>query len=129
VAKKLLICIDYDETFSADPELWTSFILSAKERGHEVICATMRYESDGYALQKSIGKHCRIIYTGRVAKLPFLHKMNIIPDIWIDDKPFWILNDAGDRIICPACGSEKVLPVEPFDNIRMCEDCNHQISI
>ena len=40
----MTIAIDFDKTFTADPELWLSFIRSASLRGHEIICATYRKE-------------------------------------------------------------------------------------
>ena len=36
----LIIAIDFDDTFSADPELWTAFILNAQQRGHKIICVS-----------------------------------------------------------------------------------------
>ena len=91
--KKLIICIDYDDTFSAIPELLTDFIIAAKKKGHRIIGATMRYEHEG--IPKEFRKLCdQIFFTKRKAKLPFLMAQKIFPDIWIDDKPMWILNDA-----------------------------------
>ena len=124
--KKLLICIDYDQTYSADPELWIPFIKLAQERGHEVICVTMRHEREGKQLIDTIGKYCKIIYTARFAKLKFLLDVGISPDIWIDDTPFWIINDAGDAVKCPECGSTDVYDVPTFDHIKMCNNCKHQ---
>lgn len=92
--KRLLICIDYDGTFTVIPKLLTEFIKSAKREGHLVICATMRYRSEGIdpALHELCGDD-NVIFTGRKAKLPFLKEMDIIPDIWIDDNPLWLFKD------------------------------------
>lgn len=93
---QLIICIDYDGTFTAIPELLTQFIISAKEAGHRVICATMRYEheSESKEVMESIGKLCEIIFTSRQAKLPFLLELGIVPNIWIEDSPIWLFNNA-----------------------------------
>ncbi len=92
--KQLIICVDYDGTFNAIPELLTDFIVAAKKSGHRVICATMRYEHEGKEVLESIGKLCEVIFTSRKAKLSFLKEQGIEPDIWIDDNPAWLLMDA-----------------------------------
>lgn len=87
----MLIAIDYDFTYTNDPDLWDDFIHNAKSRGHEVICVTMRYEkTEGEEVLNSIGKYCRVIFTERMAKRRFLLDMGISPAIWIDDCPIWI---------------------------------------
>ncbi len=92
--KFLLICLDYDDTYTRDPILWYDFIRSAKKRGHRIICATMRYEQEGEIVEHALAQHVeKIIYTDRKAKKPFLEKFKIYPDIWIDDSPEWLLND------------------------------------
>lgn len=44
---RLTISLDFDETFTADPEFWLGFIKSAQVRGHRIICVTARYDSLG----------------------------------------------------------------------------------
>lgn len=90
---KLIICIDYDGTFSAIPELLTDLIVGAKKAGHRVICATMRYEYEGKEVLESIGKLCEVIFTSRKAKLAFLKELGIEPNIWIDDLPMFLFRD------------------------------------
>lgn len=90
-----LICLDYDKTYTVDPELWQAFIALVKERGHEVICATMRHDHESGDMAEEIGAHVsQIIFTKRAAKGPYLAKLGIKPDIWIDDNPAWILEDS-----------------------------------
>ena len=84
------IALDYDFTYTLDSEFWNDFIANAKKYGHEVICVTMRYGKEEDVVDMPI----RVIYTGRKAKRPFLEAMNIRIDIWIDDSPDWIINDA-----------------------------------
>ena len=38
----LVISLDYDRTYTADPGLWDQFIALARSRGHEVVCVTGR---------------------------------------------------------------------------------------
>ena len=88
----MLICIDYDDTYTKDSLLWNTFIASAKARNHKVICCTMRYEMEGEEVEQTIGKVVDAIYfTCRGSKKGFLNKLNIFPDIWIDDEPSFIL--------------------------------------
>ncbi len=89
----MLICIDFDETYTADVDMWNKIICTMKDRGHEVICCTMRYPQEGDDVEETIGKHCKIYYSSREAKMEYLSKMNICPHIWIDDKPAWIFTD------------------------------------
>lgn len=92
---KLLICLDYDETYTADPKLWHGFIQLAKSRGHTVICATMRYEFEGDDVKLQLGPYCdQIFFTGRRAKRRFIEELGFYPSIWIDDNPQWIELDS-----------------------------------
>lgn len=92
----MIIAIDYDETYSADPVLWDAFIKNAIERKHKVICVTMRYDNQFEApdVLTSIGKICKVIFTGRLAKEKFLKKIGLNPDVWIDDRPYYIYKDS-----------------------------------
>jgi len=95
--KQIIICIDYDGTFTKIPDLLTEFIKSAKKTGHVVICATMRHDNEEEApAVRAAMDHLvdDIIFTGRQAKEKFLMDQNIHVDIWIDDQPFWIYRDA-----------------------------------
>jgi len=77
--------------------LWDSFIIQARDRGHQVFCVTMRYEKTEndyveFCLLKKVNK---IIYTNRKAKkLEFNKQCGMNPDIWIDDNPDWLYEDA-----------------------------------
>ncbi len=42
------ISLDFDDTYSRDPDLWDSFIESCKQRNHEVYGITMRYPREGF---------------------------------------------------------------------------------
>ena len=93
----MLLALDFDETYTRDPLFWDKVIELATQRGHSVICATMRhdipYEADQVraALQ---GKVEAIIFTGRKAKHPAVYAEGYMPSVWIDDQPNWIHNDA-----------------------------------
>lgn len=88
---KLQIALDYDETYSADRELWDLFIYAARSKGHEVTFCTYRdsrwirenedIESDADRMGMEI------VYTGGKQKMHVFKA-----DIWIDDDPSTIVD-------------------------------------
>jgi len=90
----MLIALDYDGTYTLDPDFWQRFIVNAQGSGHEVICATMRHPSEGKDICGTLKTMVKIIYTSRQAKTIGLSAQHIFPDIWIDDKPEWLFENA-----------------------------------
>jgi hypothetical protein len=91
----MVIALDYDDTYTRDPEFWNMIIDLAQSRGHEVICVTMRYEKEGSQVIRDLHQRVdQIIFTERQAKYEFVTKMGIMPSVWIDDSPWFILMDA-----------------------------------
>lgn len=83
------IAIDFDETFTADPDLWSAFIRHAQNRGHKVVCITWRRKSfemmrelEG-ALPKGVAVHSAY---GMPKKI-YATENRLDIDIWIDDCP------------------------------------------
>ncbi len=74
------IALDYDGTYTRDPELWNAFIRAAEANGHHVTCVTMRYP------EEAIDMPIPVIYTSRQAKMGFFSA-----DIWIDDQPHFLV--------------------------------------
>lgn len=93
---KMQICIDFDGTYTRDPIFWDEVILLAKKYGHDVICATMRYEeNEGDTVREFLDdKVSNIYFTDRRAKQVSLASIGVKPDIWIEDCPMWLLTDA-----------------------------------
>lgn len=92
---EMLIALDYDGTYTLDPDFWNEFIKMVISKGHKIICATMRYDNqlESSDVLNSLGKSCQVIFTGRNAKKEFLANINIYPDVWIDDNPMWLYTD------------------------------------
>jgi acid phosphatase class B len=92
----LNISLDYDDTYTRDPECWDLFIELCKYRGHTIYVITARSPSEGAevidALQKRVGLE-NIFFTSRKAKKQFIYEKQISIDVWIDDAPWFILND------------------------------------
>lgn len=78
------IALDYDKTYTADSALWGGFIRDALARGHSVFIVTMRMPSEPV---EEVG--VPVVYTARKAKASIVEA-----DIWIDDCPQYIFEDA-----------------------------------
>lgn len=93
----MLLALDYDDTYTRDPAFWDAVIALATQRGHAVICATMRadvpHEADAVraALQHRVEA---IVFTARRAKHAAVHAAGFMPSVWIDDSPRFIHMDA-----------------------------------
>jgi hypothetical protein len=92
------IALDFDETYTLDPDLWNMFCKTCITRGHNVWCVTFRHESEGLEVLQSIGKVIgvhNVIFTGRKAKRRFCEDMSVYIDVWIDDTPDYIISGYG----------------------------------
>jgi hypothetical protein len=84
------IALDYDMTYSLDPQLWQTFGKIARAEGHDVRIVTARNdEFDRTAPLIAAERHFPVIYCRGIAKKWFLDHFGdgFIPDVWIDDKP------------------------------------------
>ena len=80
----MLIALDYDKTYTADPALWNDFVQLAQNRGHTVKIVTMRRPDEAI-----VGSPVEVVYTSRKAKAAV-----VSADIWIDDSPNWVYQDS-----------------------------------
>ena len=89
------ISLDYDNTYTRDPVMWDAIVDMMKRYGHKVYVVTMRTPDEGAEVQQYLGDKVEsIIYTSRKAKQDYVFDLHISIDIWIDDMPWFILNDA-----------------------------------
>lgn len=92
------IALDYDGTYTRDPEAWDQFIELMQRQGHTVYCVTMRYRN--YEMKEVLAalesKVDGIFFTERKAKQPFMFARGISIDVWVDDNPFWVNTDAAE---------------------------------
>lgn len=89
------ISLDYDNTYTRDPVMWDGIISMMRRYGHTVYVVTMRYPTEGEEVERYLAHQVdRIIYTSRKGKMDFLQREMTAIDIWIDDMPWFILNDA-----------------------------------
>lgn len=87
----MLIALDYDKTYTRDKKLWDKFILLCKQHDHVIICITMRRYPEEQILDMP---GVDIVYTDRKAKKKYAEANGLNVDIWIDDKPAWLFEDA-----------------------------------
>lgn len=84
------IALDFDDTYTADPELWDEFVASAKNRGHSVVVVTGRRRTEENVADVQV-PGCSVIFTELLAKewyCSHFHKCTF--DIWIDNEPRFI---------------------------------------
>ncbi|NSZ63457.1 hypothetical protein G6L16_008905 [Agrobacterium tumefaciens] len=91
------IALDYDSTYTADPQLWNLFISVCENSGHDIRIVTARDDRhDRTDALITLEKRLPVIYCRGVAKKWYLshHGEGFVPDIWIDDKPESILENS-----------------------------------
>jgi hypothetical protein len=87
--KPLTIAMDFDDTFTADPHLWTSFIDTAKQRGHRVICVTARHRTDEsrQEIKAALPEGVPVYFTEMGSKLDYMANQGVRVSVWCDDSP------------------------------------------
>lgn len=92
------IALDYDGTYTCDPALWDLFIQNAQQRGHEVVVVTMRSVAECTELLEGMLRRnqleLKVFMTNRKAKAPFMDGLGLHVDVWIDDMPHFVIEDA-----------------------------------
>jgi hypothetical protein len=84
--------LDYDGTYTLDPDFWNDFIFMAEDQGHTVYIVTNRKgdEDDQEVYDVPVAEG-RVIFTGGKSKHDYMmanHDLHI--DVWIDNEPEWI---------------------------------------
>lgn len=88
----LTFALDFDDTFTADPELWSEWIKVAKFRGHKVYCVTARRDHEENRKELSdyfsqYGISIPIVFCNLGSKTWTMEQRGIKVNIWIDDSP------------------------------------------
>jgi len=89
-ATPLVFALDFDDTFTADPALWSMWISIAKSRGHQVYCVTAR--RDTMENRETVSRFFRdhgvaipTVFTNLASKVWTMEKRGIKVNVWIDD--------------------------------------------
>lgn len=96
------IGIDFDETITADPELFSLLISHARLRGHDIRIVTARSVAYGlgevFDFAATFSPELPVINTSGQEKHAYCvkyHDFNV--DVWIDDNPHWICTHDKDE--------------------------------
>lgn len=90
--RSLTISIDYDNTFTAAPGLWRSFIADATARGNRVACITRRHDTEANREELRLA-FSGVDLAGLILCGPGTQKREAAAaaglevDVWIDDAP------------------------------------------
>lgn len=92
----MLIAIDYDKTWTADPALFKKFVKNLVDSGHKCICVTSRTsDTPDNELANSIGKYMPVVYAGNASKRKAAERKRYFVNIWIDDNPETVTRQNG----------------------------------
>ena len=85
----LTIALDYDQTYTADCELWHCFISTAIKFGHKIICVSARENTPGnrYELTQALPIGIPVLLCYGQSKREYAIAAGYNVDIWIDDHP------------------------------------------
>lgn len=84
----MIIGLDYDDTFTADPDLWRQFVSAAQARGHLVVCVTARRAPPDFSREPRLPGSVPIVCTGgQPYKKHAAAKAGYHVNVWIDDMP------------------------------------------
>lgn len=91
----LNFALDFDDTFTKDPELWYNFIDDAQRRGHNVYVVTLRDEkTQGREVKEALQSRADgLFFTSLKSKRKFMQERGIRIHVWIDDKPDYIVDN------------------------------------
>mgnify|MGYP003342529608 FL=1 len=91
LARGLTISLDFDKTWTADPQLWRDFVGLARKAGHRVVLITRRpdTETDRATVEKATASSGidRLIFAGQTQKADAARKAGVSVDVWVDDYP------------------------------------------
>lgn len=91
----MIIALDYDDTWTRDPDAWYAAMMAMKQAGHTIYGVTMRYPREASGMSMRYGAVCeKIFFTSREAKWYYMQNQGIHVDVWIDDSPHFILRSA-----------------------------------
>ena len=104
VKSDMNISVDFDDTYTRDPNMWNTVIAVMQTAGHNVYCVTARTPEQGLDVYSSIGRMVgadNCYFPSLHAKKPFMWAQGIRIDVWVDDTPMAVYNHYNIGIIFP----------------------------
>jgi HK97 family phage portal protein len=94
-SRAMTISIDFDKTFSADPQMWGEFARKAVANGNTVVMISRRPEADRGEVIASLGDYAEafsdvLLVGGDTLKDDAAQAAGIAVDVWVDDSPQFI---------------------------------------
>lgn len=89
----MTIAIDFDNTWTRDPEFWAETVKRGRERGIDFVMVTGRSGDGEYGNQvrSAVEPYCiPIVFAAMEWKRHAAIRSGWVPDIWIDDMPEYI---------------------------------------
>jgi len=81
------IAIDFDDTYTLNPNVWNQIIDILLKQNNNVYCVTKRYKDNAKDIVEAFANtNIPIIYAVK-SKLEAVSDAGIKIDVWIDDKP------------------------------------------
>ena len=95
--KKLTFALDFDDTFTACPDLWADFVRKSKDFGHSwyMVTARRNTEENVETINAQLdhwGCQMPIIFSNLASKFDTMRDRGLKVDIWIDDSPHAIVH-------------------------------------
>lgn len=86
---QLTIAIDFDDTFTADVEMWSHVIAEFQRFGHSVVCVSARRNELGHRqeLTQALPEGVSVLLSYDAPKRLYAKSQGVDVDIWIDDMP------------------------------------------
>lgn len=88
--------VDFDDTFTAAPQLWCAIMRIMRINGHDVYCVTARdnTESNLQEMIQSLPDYVKIVLCSGTPKREFCLSEGIEINVWIDDYPESIVGES-----------------------------------
>lgn len=90
---KQTVAIDYDDTYTINPEMWNWIIGVFTLNKFDVVIVTYRESTQHEDMELQIPNVKDYVFTGGKAKKKYCEDCGITVDIWIDDYPEAICYD------------------------------------
>lgn len=85
-----VIGLDYDDTFTTNPDAWYGAMMTLKRAGFRIVGATFRYPQEAIVDARFHRLCDTVVYCSRHSKMDVTKAAGELVDIWIDDMPQFI---------------------------------------
>jgi hypothetical protein len=107
----VIVSIDFDDTFTADPVAWTAIIKLLQDASHTVVCVTGRDNTPISVNQitHALPEGIPIVFAGSDPKNDAAIREGFNVDVWIDDRPLRVMGKAKSNFLWRASSRDRYL--------------------